>query len=170
MNVSGNNLDSLSELGSLVNLEQLFASNNNLADIKELGYLFKCWPKLWKLELHGNLLCLKNKYRERIIVLAPSLESLDGKEIQEMSRQFLQNWKNSKENSQQRNKQENGNTNTIASNTTTNIQQLELIQNQTEQFRISNQASTSELPRINNINQMPTYVMPGKLQPLYILR
>jgi protein phosphatase 1 regulatory subunit 42 len=97
LNVSGNNLDSLSELGSLVNLEQLLASNNNLADMKEMSFLFKCWPRLWKLELNGNLLCLKNKYRERIIILAPNLESLDGKEIQEMSRQFLQNWKNSKE-------------------------------------------------------------------------
>ena len=70
-----------------------------------MSFLFKCWPRLWKLELSGNLLCLKNKYRERIIVLAPNLESLDGKEIQEMSRQFLQNWKNSKEVSQ-RGKQE----------------------------------------------------------------
>ena len=95
--MSGNNLDSLSELGSLLNLEQLLASNNNLTDMKEMSFLFKCWSRLWKLELNGNLLCLKNKYRERIIILAPNLESLDGKEIQEMSRQFLQNWKNSKE-------------------------------------------------------------------------
>ena len=111
LNVSGNNLDSLSELGSLVNIEQLCASNNNLADMKEMSFLFKCWPRLWKLELHGNLLCLKNKYRERIIVLAPNLESLDGKEIQEMSRQFLQNWKNSKEVSQNRTKPETNNNN-----------------------------------------------------------
>ena len=89
MNVSGNNLDSLSEIGSLRNLEQLIASNNCLSDMKEMVVLLKCWPKLWKLELTGNPLCLKNKYRERIIVLTPHLEMLDGKEIQEMSRQFL---------------------------------------------------------------------------------
>jgi protein phosphatase 1 regulatory subunit 42 len=65
--------------------------------MKEMVVLLKCWPKLWKLELAGNPLCLKNKYRERIIVLTPHLEMLDGKEIQEMSRQFLQNWKTSKE-------------------------------------------------------------------------
>ena len=65
--------------------------------MKELVLLLKCWPKLWKLEMNGNPLCLKNKYRERIIVLTPSLEYLDGKEIQEMSRQFLQNWKTPKE-------------------------------------------------------------------------
>ena len=49
---------------------------------------------------------MKNKYRERLIVLAPNLLVLDGKEIQETSRQFLQNWKTSKEVSYQRNKQE----------------------------------------------------------------
>lgn len=133
--------------------------------MKEMSFLFKCWPKLWKLELHGNLMCLKNKYRERIIVLAPNLESLDGKEIQEMSRQFLQNWKNSKEVSQQRIKQENNNLNAaqnVINNMNNNIHQMDLLQNQTEQFKISNQLITSELPRINNINQMPTYVMPGK--------
>ncbi len=110
MNVSGNNLDTLSEIGPLRNLEQLIASNNLLNDMKELVLLLKCWPKLWKLELVGNPLCLKNKYRERIIVLTPSLEYLDGKEIQEMSRQFLQNWKSSKEiTQQQRMKQDSGN-------------------------------------------------------------
>ena len=100
-------MDTLSEIGPLRNLEQLIASNNLLNDMKELVLLLKCWPRLWKLELNGNPLCLKNKYRERIIVLTPNLEYLDGKEIQEMSRQFLQNWKTSKEVTQQRTKQDN---------------------------------------------------------------
>ena len=101
-------MDTLSEIGPLRNLEQLIASNNALSDMKELVILLKCWPRLWKLELNGNPLCLKNKYRERIIVLTPSLEYLDGKEIQEMSRQFLQNWKTSKEvTQQQRSKNDN---------------------------------------------------------------
>lgn len=97
LNISGNNLDTLSEIGPLMNLEQLMASNNNLGDMKEISILLKCWPKLWKLELSGNPICVKNKYRERIIVLAPNIEILDGKEIKELSRQFLQNWKTSKE-------------------------------------------------------------------------
>ena len=96
LNVSGNNLDSLAEIGSLSNIEQLIASNNLLDDMKEIGMLLKCWPNLSKLDLSGNLICLKNKYRERLIVLAPNLIILDGKEIQETSRQFLQNWKTSK--------------------------------------------------------------------------
>lgn len=74
--------------------------------MKEVGLLLACWPRLAKLDLSGNLICMKNKYRERLIVLAPNLLMLDGKEIQETSRQFLQNWKTSKEVSYQRNKQE----------------------------------------------------------------
>jgi hypothetical protein len=99
-------LDSLSEIGSLLKLQTLIASNNLLDDMKEVGLLLACWPRLAKLDLSGNLLCMKNKYRERLIVLAPNLLVLDGKEIQETSRQFLQNWKTSKEVSYQRNKQE----------------------------------------------------------------
>ncbi len=95
--MSNNNLDSLSEIGPLMNLKQLNASKNSLNDMKEMSVLLKCWPQLWSLELNGNPVCLKNKYRERIIVQAPNIEHLDGKEIQELSRQFLQNWKTSKE-------------------------------------------------------------------------
>ncbi len=97
LNVSNNNLDTLSEIGSLINLKQLKASNNDLNDMKEMSILLKCWPKLLTLELNGNPICLKNKYRERIIVQAPNIKILDEKEIQELSRQFLQNWKTSKE-------------------------------------------------------------------------
>lgn len=106
LNVSANNLDSLSEMGSLVNLEHLIASNNLLEDMKEIGLLLSCWPRLSKLDFSGNMICMKNKYRERLIVMAPNLLILDGKEIQATSRQFLQNWKTSKEVSHQRNKQE----------------------------------------------------------------
>jgi protein phosphatase 1 regulatory subunit 42 len=90
-------LDTLSEIGPLINLKELIASNNDLNDMKEMSLLLKCWPKLMTLELMGNPMCIKNKYRERIIVQAPNIKILDGKEIQELSRQFLQNWKTSKE-------------------------------------------------------------------------
>lgn len=134
LNIAGNNLDSISEIGSLKNLEDLNASNNLLNDMKEMSILLKCWPKLKKVNLSGNPLCLKNKYRERIIVLAPNIQMLDDKEIQELSRQFLQNWKISKEMSKNR---------------------VESTEYHTESF------PRAELPPINNLNQMPTYVMPG---------
>ena len=106
LNISDNRLDTLSEIGPLSNLVLLIATNNQLDDMKEMNLLLKCWSALTKLELTGNPICLKNKYRERIIVLAPNLELLDGKEIQEMSRQFLQNWKTSKEMQQQQQQQQ----------------------------------------------------------------
>ncbi len=106
LNIASNNLDSLSEIGSLTNLQNLIASNNLLDDMKEIGMLLSCWPRLTKLDLSGNLICLKNKYRERLIVMAPKLLVMDGKEIQATSRQFLQNWKTSKEVSVQRGKQD----------------------------------------------------------------
>lgn len=65
--------------------------------MKEMSSLLRVWFRVSKLELSGNPLCLKNKYRERIIVAAPNIEELDGKEIQDLERQFLQNWKESKE-------------------------------------------------------------------------
>jgi protein phosphatase 1 regulatory subunit 42 len=78
-------------------VQQLFSSNNKLNDMKEMNILLKCWKKLWKLELSGNPLCFKAKYRERIIVVTPNIEVLDGKEINNTSRQFLQSWKANKE-------------------------------------------------------------------------
>ena len=133
LNISGDNLDTLTEIGSLINLEDLNASNNKLTDMKEISILLKCWPKLYKLNLTGNPICSKNKYRERIIVQAPNIEILDDKEIKEMSRQFLQNWKMSKE----------------------------VSRNKTDAIEFGSDSYSNELPRINNLNQMPTYVMPG---------
>ncbi len=101
LNISRNNLDTLSEIGCLANLVELNASDNNLNDMKEMSILLNFWPKLKRFSLSGNPICFKNKYRERIIVLAPNLEYLDEKEIKEISKQFLQNWKISKEISQQ---------------------------------------------------------------------
>lgn len=97
LNISGNNLDTLSDLCCLTQLQHLFALNNKLNDMKEMNLFLKCLQNLVKLDLTGNPLCTKSKYRERIIVLAPNIQELDGKDINNLSRQFLQNWKTSKE-------------------------------------------------------------------------
>lgn len=148
LNIAGNSLDSLSEIGSLQSLQNLIASNNLLDDMKEIGVLLSCWPRLAKLDLSGNFICMKNKYRERLIVLAPNLLILDGKEIQETSRQFLQNWKTSKEVSYQRNKQE-------LLETAFETQNQDVFNH-----KIRNAVDSPEQPRLNRMNQLPTYVMP----------
>lgn len=149
LNVSNNGLDSLSEIGSLINLQTLLASNNLLDDMKEIGILLTCWPRLAKLDLSGNMICFKNKYRERLIVLAPNLLILDGKEIQETSRQFLQNWKISKEVSHQKSKQD-----LLETGFENQHSQIQ------DSIKLRNGTDSPELPKLNRLNQLPTYVMP----------
>lgn len=73
LNVSGNNLTSIGELGQLARLTQLIANNNQLDDIKELAQLLASWPHLWRLDLTGNPLCQRPKYKDHIIVMGNHL-------------------------------------------------------------------------------------------------
>nr|CAB3265099.1 protein phosphatase 1 regulatory subunit 42-like [Phallusia mammillata] len=52
---------------------------------------------LSKLDLNGNPICHKAKYRDKVIVMTQSLELLDGREISRLERQFLVSWKASRE-------------------------------------------------------------------------
>ncbi|XP_064625733.1 protein phosphatase 1 regulatory subunit 42-like isoform X2 [Lineus longissimus] len=97
LNISGNNINSIRDLEGLRMLQQFMANDNKLYDMKELGHLLSSWRHLWRLELMGNALCHKSKYRDRIIVMSNSLEVLDGKEINPTARQFLVNWKATKD-------------------------------------------------------------------------
>ncbi|XP_060098941.1 protein phosphatase 1 regulatory subunit 42 isoform X1 [Heteronotia binoei] len=97
LNISNNNIDELSELAVLENLSHLIAVDNQLHRVKDVEFVLSVWTKLIKIELNGNPICHKPKYRDRLILQSKSLESLDGKEIKEMERQFLMNWKASRE-------------------------------------------------------------------------
>lgn len=57
----------------LCNLTQLMASDNHLTDMKELAHVLGQMPYLWRLDLMGNPLCHKAKYRDRVIVMAKKL-------------------------------------------------------------------------------------------------
>ncbi|XP_062610935.1 protein phosphatase 1 regulatory subunit 42-like, partial [Saccostrea cucullata] len=97
LNIAGNNLDSIRDIECLRNLYQLHANDNLLTDMKELAHVIGGMFKLWRLDLMGNPLCHKAKYRDRVIVMAKNLEVLDGKEISETSRQFLHSWHDARE-------------------------------------------------------------------------
>ncbi|XP_072460878.1 protein phosphatase 1 regulatory subunit 42 isoform X7 [Notamacropus eugenii] len=97
LNISNNNIDEIKDLETLENLTQLIAVDNQLLHVKDLELLLDRLPKLWKMNLNGNPVCLKPKYRDRLIMISKSLESLDGKEIKQVERQFLINWKASKD-------------------------------------------------------------------------
>ncbi|KAJ6664004.1 hypothetical protein lerEdw1_008958 [Lerista edwardsae] len=97
LNISNNNIDELSDLAILENIIHLIAVDNQLNHVKDVEFVLSVWIKLSKLELNGNPVCHKPKYRDRVILQSKTLESLDGKEIKEMERQFLMNWKASRD-------------------------------------------------------------------------
>ncbi|CAH3194786.1 unnamed protein product, partial [Porites evermanni] len=97
LNISENNIDSIEELKCLTNMTQFFTENNCLSDMKELSRVLAAWPSVWRLEMAGNTLCHKKKYRDRVIVMSRSLVMLDGKEINETAKRFLMNWKASRD-------------------------------------------------------------------------
>ena len=75
LNISGNNLETMSDLEVLQNLTQLSAGDNSLSDMKELSIQLTAWPRLSKLELAGNPICLKSKYKDRVIVMYRQLST-----------------------------------------------------------------------------------------------
>ncbi|XP_059838235.1 protein phosphatase 1 regulatory subunit 42 isoform X1 [Hypanus sabinus] len=93
LNIKKNNIDEIKELACLENLNQFMAEENQIHDIKELEYVLGQWPKLWYLNLSGNPVCRKTKYRDKVMVMSTSLQVLDGKEVNNTARQFLLNWK-----------------------------------------------------------------------------
>ncbi|OXB55152.1 hypothetical protein ASZ78_001383 [Callipepla squamata] len=104
LNISNNNIDELEELAVLENLSHLRAADNQLQHMKDLEVVLNKWTKLRSMDLTGNPICHKPKYRDRVVVQSQTLENvlfslteyLDGKEIKEMERLFLMNWKASK--------------------------------------------------------------------------
>lgn len=93
LNISGNALTSLAELDCLTSLQQLSASDNLLTNLRELTQLLRSsWQRLHRLDIANNPLCHRQKYRDRIIVAAPALETLDGVEVSETTKQFLRSW------------------------------------------------------------------------------
>ncbi|XP_006815067.1 protein phosphatase 1 regulatory subunit 42-like [Saccoglossus kowalevskii] len=97
LNVSGNNLDDIKDLQLLKNLSQFMACDNSLRDMKVLSMVIGSWRHLWRLELTGNPLSRRSKYRDRVIVMSDSLAILDGKEINDTERNFLMKWKKAKD-------------------------------------------------------------------------
>ncbi|KAF7668851.1 hypothetical protein LDENG_00279490 [Lucifuga dentata] len=97
LNITNNNIDGIRDLAVLKELQHLSAADNKLHDMEELEDVFSNWPQLHQMELNGNPVCQKPKYRERLITACRRLKDLDGKEINDLSRQFLMNWKALKE-------------------------------------------------------------------------
>ncbi|XP_070784573.1 protein phosphatase 1 regulatory subunit 42 [Enoplosus armatus] len=105
LNINNNNIDDIRDLTALKELQHLSAAGNKLHNMEELEDVFSYWPQLLQMDLSGNPVCKKTKYRDRLITVCKSLEVLDGREINELTRQFLINWKASKEAKKKKNNQ-----------------------------------------------------------------
>ncbi|XP_053198301.1 protein phosphatase 1 regulatory subunit 42 [Scomber japonicus] len=97
LNINNNNIDEIRDLSLLKEIQHFSAADNKLHNTEELEDVFKHWPLLLEMDLSGNPACKKPKYRDRLITVCKGLEVLDGREINELTRQFLINWKASKE-------------------------------------------------------------------------
>ncbi|XP_020502154.2 protein phosphatase 1 regulatory subunit 42 isoform X1 [Labrus bergylta] len=97
LNINNNNIDDIKGLTVLKELKHFSAADNKFHRMEELEEVFNHWHQLTRMDLSGNPVCKKAKYRDRLITVCTSLEVLDGREINELTRQFLINWKASKE-------------------------------------------------------------------------
>ncbi|XP_043923104.1 protein phosphatase 1 regulatory subunit 42 isoform X2 [Protopterus annectens] len=77
--------------------EKLLFDPRTLQSLSEVEHVLKKWHSLQRLDLIRNPVCIKPKYRDRIIVASKHLEFLDGKEVNQMAREFLINWKASRD-------------------------------------------------------------------------
>ncbi|XP_063340158.1 protein phosphatase 1 regulatory subunit 42 [Pelmatolapia mariae] len=97
LNINNNNIDDIRDLAVLKELQHFSAADNKLCSIEELEDVFSHWPQLFLMDLSGNPVCKKPKYRDHLITVCTSLEALDGREINDLTREFLINWKASRE-------------------------------------------------------------------------
>ncbi|XP_034718330.1 protein phosphatase 1 regulatory subunit 42 isoform X1 [Etheostoma cragini] len=97
LNINNNNIDDIRDLTALKGLQKFSAADNQLHNVEELEDVFSHWHQLLDVDLGGNPVCKKPKCRDRLIIVCKSLEVLNGREIKELNRQFLINWKASKE-------------------------------------------------------------------------
>uniref|UniRef100_A0A673X0X0 Protein phosphatase 1, regulatory subunit 42 n=1 Tax=Salmo trutta TaxID=8032 RepID=A0A673X0X0_SALTR len=92
LNINRNNIDDVRDLAVLK--KHTFLCCRQPVTGHDLEGVFSQWPLLHRMDLSGNTVCHKPKYRDSNIVF---VEELNGKEINELSRQFLINWKASKD-------------------------------------------------------------------------
>ena len=70
-------------------MHELSLANNSLEDIGELSETLTKLEMLKTLSFKGNPLAKTQKYRDYIVILAKSLEELDGKKILAKEREYL---------------------------------------------------------------------------------
>ncbi|XP_074042534.1 protein phosphatase 1 regulatory subunit 42 [Leptinotarsa decemlineata] len=96
LNVSGNNIPSLSSLAPLRNLRVIDASDNDLDDIKDICQSIRNWYYLTEANFTGNSVGKKHRYRETVIGNTNLLRLLDGKNVSDVTRSFVKKFEEEK--------------------------------------------------------------------------
>ncbi|XP_056290092.1 protein phosphatase 1 regulatory subunit 42 isoform X4 [Pseudoliparis swirei] len=74
LNINNNNIDDIRDLTVLKELQHFSAADNILSNMEELEDVFSHWPQLLQMDLVGNPVCKKKKYRDRLITVVHSLD------------------------------------------------------------------------------------------------
>jgi protein phosphatase 1 regulatory subunit 42 len=93
LNVQKNNMSEISSLRYLRYVEKLDLSMNNIDSFDEIGSLFRhdgC-ANISALETKGNPIDKQHRFRDYVMMMAPSLATLNGREITHTERQFVMN-------------------------------------------------------------------------------
>jgi len=108
LNISGNNIETLEDLIPFRRIQHVQASDNLIQDFNGLKMALMSWQHLQRIDLVGNPVCSKHKYRDQVVVLSPTLGNLDGRDISRLERQFLISWKMSRETRRRQRSEPNG--------------------------------------------------------------
>ncbi|XP_018579959.1 protein phosphatase 1 regulatory subunit 42-like [Anoplophora glabripennis] len=96
LNISHNNLTSLSYLSPLKNLVIIDASFNDFEDIKDICQTVRDWYHLREATFIGNPITKRHRYREDIIANSVYLDSLDAKTVSAVTRNFIRRFEEEK--------------------------------------------------------------------------
>ncbi|XP_014599019.1 PREDICTED: protein phosphatase 1 regulatory subunit 42-like [Polistes canadensis] len=93
LNISNNKMTTLTDIANFSELEILEAKNNLLEDIEDLTQIISTLISLKELYMNGNPVVHKHRYKESLIANSNTLANLDGKNISDTCRRFLQVFK-----------------------------------------------------------------------------
>ncbi|XP_019866798.2 protein phosphatase 1 regulatory subunit 42-like [Aethina tumida] len=89
LNLSGNRITTIKYLAPLVNLEHFDISDNELECLQELSDILPDWTQLTVASFKGNPLTRIRRYRDTVIANCYKLQTLDDKNITDVSRTFI---------------------------------------------------------------------------------
>uniref|UniRef100_A0A1B6MRM7 Protein phosphatase 1 regulatory subunit 42 n=1 Tax=Graphocephala atropunctata TaxID=36148 RepID=A0A1B6MRM7_9HEMI len=102
LDISSNNVSSISDLKDLRAIEKLNARNNALSDLLAVCETICHWPRIEQLDFQSNKIAQAPKYRDKIISSTKHLRTLDSKDINDITRSFIHRFELVKEERRER--------------------------------------------------------------------